>query len=76
MIRIPAEDDRLFRADRDQLIGHPGTVITMPGMISTGEGGAGHHSRQAVSPIRLTGETGANQEIVHAQDQGSPSPPL
>lgn len=30
VIRVANDVDRSFRADRDQLIGHPGMVITIP----------------------------------------------
>ena len=48
---IPGDADHSFRGDPDQLITMPGMVIAIPGTFSTGRSDAGHHRRQAVSPI-------------------------
>src|SRR5487761_144754 len=52
-------------------------AITMiPERFPQRRGSAGHHRRQAVLRRKLRERQRANQEIVHAQDQGSTPPPL
>jgi hypothetical protein len=78
VIRVPDDGDHPFRADRDQLIENPGTVITMPRNVFHRSGVALDMTEGKLFLLfdLLPGETGANQEIVHAQDQGSSTPPL
>jgi hypothetical protein len=73
VISIPDDGDRRFRCDRDQFIAISGTVITMPRndfhrgvALDITEG-------KLVSEGNLGERQRANQEIVHAQDQGSPT---
>ena len=81
---IPGDGDHSFRGDPDQLITIAGTVIAMPGMVIAispecfPQGGVALDITEGKLFLLfdLRERQGANQEIVHAQDQGSPSPPL
>jgi hypothetical protein len=73
MIRVPNDGDHRFRRDRDQFFAILGTVITMRRndfhrgvALDITEG-------KLVSEGNLGDRQRANQEIVHAQDQGSPT---
>jgi hypothetical protein len=66
-LRIPDDGDRWFRA----------IVITIPrNDFHRGEVALDITEGKLFLRFDLWERQGANQEIVHAQDQGSPSPPL
>ena len=71
MITVPEEGDHEFRCDRDQFIAIPGTVITMPRNDFHRAMALDITEGKLVSEGKLGDRQRANQEIVHAQDQGS-----
>ena len=81
---IPGDADHLFRDDRDQLITIVGTVIAMPGMVIAisperfPQGGVALDITEGKLFLLfdLRERQGADQEIVHAQDQRSAPPSL
>jgi hypothetical protein len=81
---IPGDGDHSFRGDPDQLITIVGTVIAMPGMVIAispecfPQGGVALDITEGKLFLLcdLRERQGANQEIVHAKDQGSAPPSL
>jgi hypothetical protein len=81
---IPGDADHSFRSDPNQLLTIAATVIAMPGMVITispkrfPQGGVALDITEGKLFLLfdLREGQGADQEIVHAQDQGSPPPSL
>jgi hypothetical protein len=77
VIRVPDDRDHPFRADRNQLIGRPGMVITMPrNVFHRAEWRWTSQKASYFSDLTYGRRQRADQEIVYAQDQGSSTPPL
>jgi hypothetical protein len=73
VISIPDDRDRRVRCDRDQFFAITGTVITMPRNDFHSGVALDITEGKLVSEGNLGDRQRANQEIVHAQDQGSPT---
>ena len=71
------DGDLRFRNDRDQFFVIPGTVITMKlECFPQGEVALDITPGKLFLLCTLRERPSANEENVHAKDQGSPAPPL